>query len=74
VRSSRLTKLLLVLLIVVPGFLNFYTPLYNYPNPALDGMPFFYWFQIVLLGSMVVPYLIFSYIEERRTAATQEGQ
>jgi hypothetical protein len=68
------TKLLLVLLIVVPGFLNFYTPLYNYASPALDGMPFFYWFQIVLLGSMVVPYLIFSYIEERRATKFREGQ
>ena len=67
-KSSRLTKLILVLLIVVPAFLNFYTPLYNYANPSLGGMPFFYWFQIVLLGSMVIPYSVFSYIEERRSA------
>lgn len=72
-KSSGLTRLVLVLLIVVPGFLNFYTPLYNYSKPALDGMPFFYWFQIVLLGAMVVPYVAFTYIEARRAGAEEEG-
>ncbi len=66
-KSARTAKLLLVLLIVVPAFLNFFTPLYNYADPTLDGMPFFYWFQIVLLGAMVVPYVIFSYIEQGRS-------
>lgn len=72
-KSSALTKLVLVLLIVVPGFLNFYTPLYNYSDPTLDGMPFFYWFQIVLLGAMVIPYVAFTYIEDRRSETGQEG-
>ncbi len=72
-RANKLTKLLLVLLIAVPAFLNFYTPLYNFTNPTLGGMPFFYWFQIVLLGSMVIPYAIFTYVEERRSAQAEGG-
>ncbi len=73
-KSARLTKVLLVLLIVIPAFLNFYAPLYNYASPSLGGMPFFYWFQIVLLGSMVIPYVIFSSVEEGRSTGSQEGR
>lgn len=56
----------LALLLVVPGVINLYTPLYNQANPTLAGLPFFYWFQIVLLALTTIPYLVFSYIEHRR--------
>ena len=56
----------LVLLILVPAFVNFYTPIYNRANPTLAGMPFFYWFQILLLAICVIPYLAFTYIEKKR--------
>ncbi|HKW04414.1 MAG TPA: hypothetical protein VJN71_03855 [Nitrososphaerales archaeon] len=60
------THIGLALLLVIPGFINFFTPIYNYANPTLDGMPFFFWFQILLLAFTTIPYLAFSYIEKRR--------
>jgi hypothetical protein len=50
-------QITLILLVVIPAMLNFYTPLYNSVNPELGGMPFFYWFQIVLLAATSIPYL-----------------
>jgi hypothetical protein len=47
------------LLLLIP-FIVLFTPLYNRAEPALIGLPFFYWFQfsIIVLGvaSTVVVY------------------
>jgi membrane protein implicated in regulation of membrane protease activity len=61
--------ILLVLLLLVPSIVNFWTPLYNFAAPSEFGLPFFYWFQIIMLPISAVFYLIFSYIEGRRTGA-----
>ena len=61
------TKVVLILLIVVTAFLNFFVPMYNFVNPKLAGIPFFYWFQMLLLGASTAPYLAFTYIERRRS-------
>jgi len=45
--------------------INFYTPLYNYVNPKFEGLPFFYWFQIMMLFIVVIPYLAFTYLAKR---------
>jgi hypothetical protein len=68
------TTIVLALLIIVPAFINFFTPIYNYSQPALDGMPFFYWFQILLLFLTTIPYLAFSYIEKRRNLELPQGR
>lgn len=65
--SSDSIKAVLVLLLVVPAFLNFFVPLYNFVNPTIAGIPFFYWFQMLLLGGSTAPYLAFAYIERNRS-------
>jgi Protein of unknown function (DUF3311) len=65
-QNNTAIKIVLALLLVVPIAINAYTPLYNKVNPELAGMPFFWWFQILLLAICVPPYLAFSLIEQRR--------
>ncbi len=37
------------LLLLVPCVIALWAPLYNVTNPALFGVPFFYWFQLLLI-------------------------
>lgn len=37
------------LLLVVPGLLALAAPLYNMTSPDLLGVPFFYWFQLLMV-------------------------
>ncbi len=37
------------LALLVPCLLAIATPLYNMESPALFGIPFFYWFQMLLV-------------------------
>lgn len=42
-------------------------PLYNKVNPQLLGLPFFYWYQIVMLGfSTIISLVIVLLIKEER--------
>lgn len=63
----------MALLLIVPIIVNFYTPLYNTVNPKLAGLPFFYWFQIVLLFIVVLPYLAYSYLAKRLDEEEVDG-
>ena len=46
------------LLLLVPCVVALWTPLYNFASPELFGLPFFYWFQLLLiLVSAVTIYL-----------------
>lgn len=72
--TIRSTEIVLALLIIVPSFINFFTPIYDYANPYLDGMPFFYWFQILLLALTTIPYLAFTYIQKRRNIELPQGR
>jgi len=38
-----------LLLLFVPCVVALWTPLYNAETPALFGVPFFYWFQLLLI-------------------------
>lgn len=38
-----------LLLLFVPCVVALWTPLYNTQTPALFGVPFFYWFQLLLI-------------------------
>ena len=38
-----------LILLLAPCVLALWVPLYNYIPPALFGIPFFYWFQLVLV-------------------------
>jgi len=70
VKNNSSIKLVLILLLLIPAIINFYTPLYNYANPTAFGLPFFWWFQIVILALTTIPYLVFSYIEGKRNPET----
>ncbi len=66
VNNSTSIKIVLALLLLIPAAVNFWLPIYNMVNPELGGLPFFWWFQILLLAVSTVPYLAFSYIEGKR--------
>jgi len=53
----------LILLLLIPSVINFFTPLYDFAAPSALGLPFFYWFQIVMLPVSAVFYLVFSYLQ-----------
>ena len=38
-----------LLLLFVPCVVALWAPFYNVETPALLGMPFFYWFQLLLI-------------------------
>jgi hypothetical protein len=50
------------LLFVVLFFVALWVPLYNRIEPTLLGMPFFYWFQLVLIlaGAVVTAIVYFA--------------
>jgi len=53
------------LLLVIPFLLVAYVPFYNRLEPALGGIPFFYWYQLaaIIAGAIVVAIV---YLLERR--------
>ena len=38
-----------LILLVIPCILALWVPLYNFIPPVLFGIPFFFWFQLVLI-------------------------
>jgi hypothetical protein len=54
----------LILLLLVPSTINFVAPLYDISAPSALGLPFFYWFQIVMLQVSAIFYPIYSYIQK----------
>ena len=60
-------QVLLILLLLIPGVINFATPIYNYKNPTLAGLPFFYWFQILALALSTLPYVAYTILEDKRS-------
>ena len=38
-----------LLLLIIPCVLAVWVPLYNIEEPSLFGLPFFYWFQLLLI-------------------------
>ncbi len=43
-----------VLLLVVPLIAVLIPELYNFGNPAIGGMPFFYWWQLAWIAGVAV--------------------
>jgi len=58
------------LLFVIPVLVILWVPFYNRTEPALGGVPFFYWYQLtwVLIGAVVV--LAVYLLETRVTGIT----
>jgi membrane protein implicated in regulation of membrane protease activity len=58
----------------VAFILNWATPLYNRVSPSLAGLPFFYWWQTLVLVIVTFLYLAFSYmVRERQEAGNEAG-
>lgn len=56
---------LLHLLLLVPFLAILWVPFYNRADPAIAGIPFFYWYQLlwILLGALI---LLPVYLAEER--------
>ena len=48
-RCSSREEILKLLLLLVPCVIALWVPLYNSIPPELFGIPFFYWFQLMLI-------------------------
>lgn len=53
------------LLLLIPFIATLWVPFYNKALPALDGIPFFYWYQ-VLWVALTALILFIVYIAEGR--------
>ena len=56
---------ILVILVCIPATLSLAVPLYNNAT-EFYGLPFFYWFQIILLASSTGFYLAYSFIIDNK--------
>jgi len=46
---SKLKRTVWYVILFIPFFVAIWVPLYNRMEPSLYGIPFFYWFQFVLI-------------------------
>jgi hypothetical protein len=47
--SSRKNRSWLLILLILPFIVLLYPPFYNFREPEFIGMPFFYWFQLLMI-------------------------
>lgn len=50
------------LLLLIPCVVSLWAPLYNFESPELFGVPFFYWFQLLLIPVSAVGIYAFDRI------------
>ena len=55
-----------LLLLLIPCVLALWVPLFNREEPALFGLPFFYWFQLLLIPVSALLILAADRIGKRR--------
>ncbi len=48
-KISRTKRMVWYVILFIPFFVAIAVPFYNRIEPALFGIPFFYWFQFVLI-------------------------
>ena len=48
-QPSRLKRIVWYVILFLPFFAAICVPLYNRIEPSFYGIPFFYWFQVVLI-------------------------
>jgi Protein of unknown function (DUF3311) len=54
-----------LLLLFVPCVVALWAPLYNAVEPALFGVPFFYWFQLMLIPISAVTIFLADRVARR---------
>ncbi len=48
-RPERKNRNLLLLLLLLPFIVLLIPPIYNFDQPEFIGIPFFYWFQLLVI-------------------------
>ena len=48
-KPGKVKRLVWHVILFVPFFVAIAVPLYNRAEPSFEGIPFFYWFQFVLI-------------------------
>jgi polyferredoxin len=61
-RPERKNRKLLLLLLLLPFIVLLWPPFYNFDQPELVGLPFFYWFQlfVIVLTAILTATLYFA--------------
>lgn len=59
------SKALIAILLIIPFIAYMALPTYNFKNPELLGVPFFYWYQTLWLALSAILFFIAAYIWER---------
>jgi hypothetical protein len=61
-RSEKKGRSWLLLLLLIPFIAMLWPPFYNFREPALFGIPFFYWFQLlwVLITAIITAFVYFA--------------
>ena len=55
--NKRDRKIVAAVLILIPFAVYLYVPGYNIVNPEVAGLPFFYWFQMLMLPISAILFL-----------------
>ncbi|WP_033291369.1 DUF3311 domain-containing protein [Amycolatopsis jejuensis] len=62
------------LLLLIP-LLILVTPLYNFDEPRLFGLPFFYWFQLVfVIAGVVCTGIVYLATRKKRNGGKGDGR
>jgi hypothetical protein len=61
-RSEKKGRSWLLLLLLIPFIVMLWPPFYNFKDPALFGIPFFYWFQLlwVIITAIITAIVYFA--------------
>lgn len=61
-RSEKKGRSWLLLLLLIPFFVMLWPPFYNFKDPTLFGIPFFYWFQLlwVIITAIITAIVYFA--------------
>ncbi len=59
--SSRKNRKAFLLLLIIPFIVLLWPPFYNFTQPELFGIPFFYWFQLswVIITAIITAVVYF---------------
>lgn len=60
--NKRDNRIVAAILILIPFVIYFDVPFYNVTMPELAGLPFFYWFQLVMLPITAALFLAAAYL------------
>ncbi len=61
---SRLRKVAIAVLLLIPFAIYLALPTYNFKSPELLGVPYFWWYQTVMLAVAAVLFFVAAYLWE----------